>query len=109
MLSFNKQKKSSNESKAPEVIDQPLSQTLVQTEPAAQADVTDAIKPIRAKKDTFVSNGAQFTDVIEGDGNIIIEGKVEGNIRVYAYGAYREQRPCEGRNPRTADHDQRLG
>ncbi|OMQ21911.1 bactofilin family protein [Serratia oryzae] len=80
MLSFNKQKKSSSESKSPEVIEQPLPQTLVQAEPAAQADAADAIKPIRAKKDTFVSNGAQFTGVIEGDGNIIIEGKVEGNI-----------------------------
>lgn len=80
MLSFNKQKKSNNESKASEVIEQPVSQTVAQPEPAAQADVADAIKPIRAKKDTFVSNGAQFTGVIEGDGNIIIEGKVEGNI-----------------------------
>ncbi|WP_024912687.1 bactofilin family protein [Chania multitudinisentens] len=80
MLSFNKQKKSSNESKTPEVIDQPISQTTAYPEATAQADAIDAIKPIRAKKDTFVSNGAQFTGVIEGDGNIIIEGRVEGNV-----------------------------
>jgi len=81
MLSFNKQKKSISESTAPEVIDQPAaSQAMMQSESTAQNDVADAIKPIRAKKDTFVSNGAQFTGVIEGDGNIIIEGKVEGNI-----------------------------
>ncbi len=80
MLSFNKQKKSINESKSTDLIDQPIPQPQPQPEPAMLAEVADAIKPIRAKKDTFISNGAQFTGVIEGDGNIIVEGKVEGNI-----------------------------
>jgi cytoskeletal protein CcmA (bactofilin family) len=80
MLSFNKQKKSTNDTKASDMIDQPVPQPQTQPEPASLADVADAIKPIRAKKDTFISNGALFTGVIEGDGNIIVEGKVEGNI-----------------------------
>lgn len=78
MLSFNKQKKSVNEAKSTDLVDQPAPQA--QLEPAMMADVADAIKPIRAKKDTFISNGALFTGVIEGDGNIIVEGRVEGNI-----------------------------
>ncbi|WP_431225466.1 bactofilin family protein [Serratia sp. L9] len=77
MLSFNKQKKS-NEPKSPVTIEQPEPQ--IPPETVMPADVADAIKPIRAKKDTFISNGALFTGVIEGDGNIIVEGRVEGNI-----------------------------
>lgn len=80
MLSFNKKNKAVNEGKTQELIDQPVPQPAVNFEPNALPDVTDAIKPIRAKKDTFISNGALFTGVIEGDGNIIVEGRVEGNI-----------------------------
>ncbi|MFC0225168.1 polymer-forming cytoskeletal protein [Serratia aquatilis] len=76
MLSFNKQKKTINEPKPQDMNDQPT----VHAETPTSADVADAIKPIRAKKDTFISNGSQFTGVIEGDGNIVVEGKVEGNI-----------------------------
>lgn len=80
MLSFNKQKKSNNDPKPTDIIDQPVPQPQAQPEQDMLADVADAIKPIRAKKDTFISNGALFTGVIEGDGNIVVEGKVEGNI-----------------------------
>lgn len=76
MLSFNKQKKTINEPKPQDINDRPV----VDAEPSALAEVADAIKPIRAKKDTFISNGSRFTGVIEGDGNIVVEGKVEGNI-----------------------------
>ncbi|CAI1129759.1 polymer-forming cytoskeletal protein [Serratia sp. JSRIV004] len=80
MLSFNKKNKAVNEEKAQELIDQPVPQPVAHSEPNTLPEVADAIKPIRAKKDTFISNGALFTGVIEGDGNIIVEGRVEGNI-----------------------------
>lgn len=73
MLSFNKQKKSTNEPKPQKMVDH-------HPEATALADVACAIKPIQAKKDTFISSGGLFTGVIEADGNIIVEGKVEGNI-----------------------------
>lgn len=80
MLSFNKKAKSIAAEKAQELIDQPVPQVAAHAEPTPSNDVIDAIKPIRAKKDTFISNGALFTGVIEGDGNIIVEGRVDGNI-----------------------------
>lgn len=81
MLSFNKKKdKSPAEEKAQDLLDQSVPQVIAHSEPNPSSDVVDAIKPIRAKKDTFISNGALFTGVIEGDGNIIVEGRVEGNI-----------------------------
>ncbi|MCL1030034.1 bactofilin family protein [Serratia silvae] len=80
MLSFNKKNKLLAEEKAQELIDQPVPFLATHSEPNPSSDAVDAIKPIRAKKDTFISNGALFTGVIEGDGNIIVEGRVEGNI-----------------------------
>lgn len=80
MLSFNKKNKPANESTLPDAPEQVPVQPVAQPEQAALAKTADAINPIRAKKDTFISSGAQFTGVIEGDGNIIVEGRVEGNI-----------------------------
>ncbi|WON75812.1 polymer-forming cytoskeletal protein [Serratia sp. UGAL515B_01] len=80
MLSFSKQKKAINEPNIQETLENPASQPISPAETVALAEIADAIKPVRAKKDTFISNGSQFTGVIEGDGNIVVEGKVEGNI-----------------------------
>ncbi|WP_152526595.1 bactofilin family protein [Serratia fonticola] len=77
---IQQENKAVNEEKAQELIDQPVPQPAAHSEPNILSEVADAIKPIRAKKDTFISNGALFTGVIEGDGNIIVEGRVEGNI-----------------------------
>lgn len=41
----------------------------------------DAIKPIRTRKDTFISPEAHLSGNLEGQGNIVIEGRLEGNIR----------------------------
>lgn len=76
MLSFNKQKKTNNESTSTELSEQ-LSPS---AESAMMADAIDAIKPVRAKKDTFISTGTQFTGMIEAEGNVIVEGRIEGNI-----------------------------
>ncbi|PVZ83861.1 hypothetical protein C9426_25010 [Serratia sp. S1B] len=76
MLSFNKQKKSTNEPTSSELSEQ-LSPS---AESAIMADAIDAIKPVRAKKDTFISTGTQFTGMIEAEGNVIVEGRIEGNI-----------------------------
>lgn len=72
MLSFNKQKKSIDESTS--------QQQTTELTPSEVSSTTDASKGVRAKKDTYVSNGALFTGVVEGDGNIIVEGRIEGNI-----------------------------
>jgi cytoskeletal protein CcmA (bactofilin family) len=40
----------------------------------------DAIKPVVVKKDTFISNGAHLTGAVEDDGNIVVEGTIEGNL-----------------------------
>lgn len=72
MLSFNKQKKTIDESTS-----QQQGAELISRE---GANTLDASQGVKTKKDTYVSNGALFTGVVEGDGNIIIEGKIEGNI-----------------------------
>ncbi|KEY60309.1 polymer-forming cytoskeletal protein [Serratia sp. DD3] len=76
MLSFNKQKKTNNTPTPDELPEQPSPPT----ESAMMADAIDAIKPVRAKKDTFISTGTQFTGMFEAEGSIIVEGRIEGNI-----------------------------
>lgn len=39
------------------------------------------IKPIKTRKDTFVSSEACLSGDLEGQGNIVIEGRMKGNIR----------------------------
>ncbi|WP_162473694.1 bactofilin family protein [Serratia microhaemolytica] len=82
MLSFNKQKKVANESKPTENVEQREPQVQLPAEPQLNqpTETVDANKPVRAKKDTFISNGTSFTGVIKADGNIVVEGQVEGNI-----------------------------
>lgn len=76
MLSFNKQKKTNNTPTSDELPEQ-LSPP---AESAVMTDAIDAIKPVRAKKDTFISTGTQFSGMIEAEGNVIVEGRIEGNI-----------------------------
>ncbi len=53
--------------------------------PAASAlllpEETDTMKPIRTRKDTFISAEAHLSGDLEGQGNIVIEGQLKGNIR----------------------------
>ncbi|MFI8416540.1 bactofilin family protein [Serratia sp. NPDC078593] len=48
--------------------------------PLPLPELMEAIKPVKAIKDTFISQGAQLSGTIEGQGNIIVEGKIEGNL-----------------------------
>lgn len=41
----------------------------------------ETIKPIRTRKDTFISAEAHLSGDLEGEGNIVIEGRLKGNIR----------------------------
>ncbi|MCW2457042.1 UNVERIFIED_ORG: cytoskeletal protein CcmA (bactofilin family) [Rahnella aquatilis] len=41
----------------------------------------EMIKPVRTRKDTFISPEAHLSGNLEGQGNIVIEGRLEGNIR----------------------------
>lgn len=41
----------------------------------------DTIKPIRTRKDTFISSETSLSGNLEGQGNIVIEGRLKGNIR----------------------------
>ncbi|MEH4266065.1 bactofilin family protein [Klebsiella aerogenes] len=45
------------------------------------ADDAETIKPIRTRKDTFISAEAHLSGDLEGEGNIVIEGRLKGNIR----------------------------
>ncbi|MHC5178303.1 Polymer-forming cytoskeletal [Serratia rubidaea] len=54
----------------------------VKTAPAPPplAELLESSKPVKAIKDTFVSQGTQLTGTIEGQGNIIVEGVIEGSL-----------------------------
>lgn len=41
----------------------------------------ETIKPVRTRKDTFISAEAHLSGDLEGEGNIVIEGRLKGNIR----------------------------
>ncbi|MCT4737234.1 bactofilin family protein [Raoultella ornithinolytica] len=41
---------------------------------------TDAAKPVSTRKDTFISSEACLQGNLEGRGNVVIEGQLEGNI-----------------------------
>lgn len=49
--------------------------------PSVQVEGAEMIKPIRTRKDTFISPEAQLAGNLEGQGNIVIEGQLNGNIR----------------------------
>ncbi|WP_409309142.1 polymer-forming cytoskeletal protein [Pectobacterium sp. B1J-3] len=44
-------------------------------------EVVNSISPVRVKKDTFISLGAQLTGRLTVDGNITVEGQVDGDIQ----------------------------
>ena len=45
------------------------------------AEGMDAIKPVRTRKDTFISPETHLSGDLEGQGNIVIEGQLEGHVR----------------------------
>lgn len=49
--------------------------------PLLPLEGVDIQKPIRTRKDTFISPEAQLTGDLEGQGNIVIEGQLKGNVR----------------------------
>lgn len=48
--------------------------------PPPLSELMESAKPVKAIKDTFVSQGTQLTGTIEGQGNIIVEGVIEGSL-----------------------------
>lgn len=48
--------------------------------PPPLPELMESAKPVKAIKDTFVSQGTQLTGTIEGQGNIIVEGVIEGSL-----------------------------
>ncbi|SUJ35674.1 bactofilin family protein [Serratia marcescens] len=50
------------------------------TLPLLPPDAQEGIKPIRARKDTFISPEANLSGNLEGQGNIVIEGRLDGNV-----------------------------
>lgn len=77
MLSFNK-KKSIHESDSSEVTEQDKFQT--QLEERIFPEISNTIKQNQVPKDSFICHGTLFTGVVKGEGNVIVEGAVEGSI-----------------------------
>ncbi|MCG8709903.1 polymer-forming cytoskeletal protein [Brenneria sp. 4F2] len=43
-------------------------------------ELIDSVSPVRVKKDTFISQGAQIIGNVETAGNILVEGDVSGDM-----------------------------
>ncbi|AVJ18777.1 hypothetical protein CLM71_17390 [Serratia sp. MYb239] len=86
MQLFNKSKKNPTEKSGKKTDDaKPPHNDMkepVKTAPAPPplAELLESSKPVKAIKDTFVSQGTQLTGTIEGQGNIIVEGVIEGSL-----------------------------
>lgn len=46
-----------------------------------QIEMLDMIKPIKIRKDNFISPDAQLSGCLEGQGNVVIEERLDGDIR----------------------------
>ncbi|MEE3651358.1 MULTISPECIES: bactofilin family protein [unclassified Brenneria] len=68
MFSFDKKKKSSDESPGNGDV----------THPPA---LVNSVSPARVRKDTFIAQGARMAGGLTTDGNITVEGEIEGDVR----------------------------
>ncbi|GLW39669.1 hypothetical protein Pcaca04_36050 [Pectobacterium carotovorum subsp. carotovorum] len=74
MFSFDKNKKDAKE---------PQERSEINSSPAISpsSELINSVNPVRVKKDTFISQGACMTGSLAVDGNITVEGRVEGDVQ----------------------------
>ncbi|MCH5052053.1 bactofilin family protein [Pectobacterium aquaticum] len=74
MFSFDKNKKDAKESQE---------RSEINSSPAISPsnELINSVNPVRVKKDTFISQGARMTGSLAVDGNITVEGRVEGDVQ----------------------------
>ncbi|WP_233965773.1 bactofilin family protein [Pectobacterium polaris] len=74
MFSFDKNKKDAKE---------PQERSEINSSPVISPsnELINSVNPVRVKKDTFISQGARMTGSLAVDGNITVEGRVEGDVQ----------------------------
>ncbi|QCR07338.1 bactofilin family protein [Brenneria rubrifaciens] len=68
MFSFNRNKKSSAEPQERSELNSP-------------AELVNSVSPARVRKDTFISQGTRLEGSLAADGNITVEGDIEGDVQ----------------------------
>lgn len=68
MFSFDKSKKA---------VDAPQENSEINN----PTELVNSVSPVRVKKDTFISQGAQMTGKLAVDGDITVEGRIEGDVQ----------------------------
>lgn len=68
MFSFDKRKKS---------VEEPQESSEISNPP----ELVNSVSPVRVKKDTFIAQGTQLTGKVAADGNITVEGHIEGDVQ----------------------------